>query len=296
MKDDKQQTNDQPDEKPKVDLDLDAVGKTVDATNKPVKYNLDEEPIAVIDTSKYRGGLSVDEWSKLKKQDLASLTPAQKKLMEATDARAKEAIERLAPHIKEMTKIGEMVNKSVGKFDFSSLIPKITPTLPTLPVVEPYRNELLEDTTWMENITPPASSVEQAKQTVLLERMVEVFEGQNAERDADTLRLIEPRYDRKKRVLTFANTPIRLTADSDAEIICKKLFWGGRPVKHPVEKGEIMELLYIRATSNTERKKTLYNKVAAVNRIVEKKTGVNKLFDFVDKKLWFNTNYVKLPL
>lgn len=296
MKDDKQQTNDQPDEKPKVDLDLDAVGKTDSATNKPAKYNLDEEPIAVIDTSKYRSGLSVDEWSKLKKQDPASLTPAQKKLMEATDARAKEAIERLAPHIKEMTKIGEMVNKSVGKFDFSSLIPKITPTLPTLPVVEPYRNELLEDTTWMENITPPASSVEQAKQTVLLERMVEVFEGQNAERDADTLRLIEPRYDRKKRVLTFANTPIRLTADSDAEIICKKLFWSGRPVKHPVEKGEIMELLYIRATSNTERKKTLYNKVAAVNRIVEKKTGINKLFDFVDKKLWFNTNYVKLPL
>ncbi len=287
MKDDKQQTNDQPDEKPKVDLDLDAVGKTSDGSSKAEKS---------IQLPKNRNTLSVKEWSELKKQDPASLTPAQKKLMEATDARAKEAIERLAPHIKEMSKIGEMVNKSVGKFNFSSLIPKITPTLPTMPVIEPYRNELLEDTAWIENITPPASSVEQVKQTVLLERMVEAFEGQNAEHDADTLRLIEPRYDRKKRVLTFANTPIRLTADSDAEIICKKLFWSGRPVKHPVEKGEIMELLYIRATSNTERKKTLYNKVAAVNRIVEKKTGVDKLFDFVDKKLWFNTNYVKLPL
>lgn len=287
MKKDEQQTNNQPDYKPKVDLDLDAIGKTDDASSKHEKG---------IQLPKNRNTLSVKEWSELKKQDPVSLTPAQKKLMEATDARAKEAIERLAPHIKEMTKIGEMVNKSVGKFDFSSLIPKITPILPTLPVVEPYRNELLQDTTWIENITPPASSVEQAKQTVLLERMVEAFEGQNTERDADTLRLIEPRYDRKKRVLTFANTPIRLTADSDAEIICKKLFWSGRPVKHPVEKGEIMELLYIRAASNTERKKTLYNKVTAVNRIVEKKTGVDKLFDFVDKKLWFNTNYVKLPL
>lgn len=296
MKKDDQPTDKQPDEKSKIDLDLDAIGKSDDTPNKPVKYNLDEEPIAVIDTSKYRSGLSVDEWSKLKKQDPASLTPAQKKLIEATDARAKEAIARLAPHLKEMTKVGEMVNKSIGRFDFSSLIPKITPTLPITPIIEPYRNELLEDTTWIENVTPPASSVEQAKQTALLERMVEAFEGQNAERDADTLRLIEPRYDRKKRVLTFANVPIKLTADSDAEIICKKLFWSGRPVKHPVEKGEIMELLFIRDATNSERKKVLYNKVAAVNRLVGKATGVDKLFDFVDKKLWFNTNYVKLPL
>ena len=43
-------------------------------------------------------------------------------------------------------------------------------------------------------------------------------------------------------------------------------------------------------------KKAFYNKVASLNKHVEKTTGVEKLFDFVDKKLWFNAKYVELPL
>ena len=46
----------------------------------------------------------------------------------------------------------------------------------------------------------------------------------------------------------------------------------------------------------TTDKKDFYNNVASLNKLIEKTTGVDKLFDFVDKKLWFNTKYEELPL
>ena len=289
MKDDKQQTNDQPDEKPKVDLDLDAVGKTDSATNKPAKYSLDEEPIAVIDTSKYRSGLSVDEWSKLKKQNPATLTPSQKKALETADASVKQMLERVGPQLSELTKMSTAVSKSLGKFDFGSILQRAMPTLPTVPIVERYPS-LIDDIDWTDAIVPPASSAEQAKQTILLERMVEAFEAQNAERSADTQKLLRPSYDAKDHKLIFANTIIDIPT-GDQELVCKCLFRAGKPVSKPVGIGDVLIKLGVHSDQIKGNKRVHYAK-AHLNNTVAKKVQVNDLFDIANKSIWFNQKYL----
>jgi hypothetical protein len=246
-----------------------------DKSSKKVSLNLDDP--------KYSNGLSVGEWQKLSKQDPATLTPSQQKSLTQANESIREATKGISSQLANMV-------KGVSIPDIRSLMPDIpkSPALSmsnlSLPPIETYQPnfddiDFTPDTTMVDN---------QIKQTALLERLLEVQSQQ--QQNSDLMKLIEPRYDRKKRIITFANTQIRLTADSDNEIICKKLFWDGRPVRRPVEKGDIMELL------GTTDKKAFYNKVASLNKTVEKATGVEKLFDFVDKKLWFNTKYVELPL
>lgn len=246
-----------------------------DKSSKEVSLNLDDP--------KYSKGLSVDEWQKLSKQNPATLTPSQQKTLTQANDSIREATKGIS------TQLASIV-KGVSMPDIRSLMPDIpkSPALSmsslSLPLIETYQPnfddiDFTPDTTMVDN---------QIKQTALLERLLEVQSQQ--QQNSDLMKLIEPRYDRKKRVITFANTQTRLVADSDNEIICKKLFWDGRPVRRPVEKGDIMELL------GTTDKKAFYNKVASLNKLIEKTTGVDKLFDFVDKKLWFNTKYVELPL
>lgn len=246
-----------------------------DKSSKEVSLNLDDP--------KYSKGLSVSEWQKLSKQDPTTLTPSQQKSLTQANDSFREATKGLSTHLANLT-------KGISIPDIRSLMPDIpkSPALSmsslSLPPIETYQPnfddiDFTPDTTMVDN---------QIKQTALLERLLEVQSQQ--QQNSDLMKLIEPRYDRKKRVITFANTQTRLVADSDNEIICKKLFWDGRPVRRPVEKGDIMELL------GTTDKKAFYNKVASLNKLIEKTTGVDKLFDFVDKKLWFNTKYVELPL
>lgn len=244
--------------------------------SKKVSLNLDDP--------KYSKGLSVGEWQKLSKQDPATLTPSQQKSLTQANDSIREATKGLSTQLANMT-------KGISIPDIRSLLPDIpkSPALSmmsdiSLPPIETYKPnfddiDFTPDTTMVDN---------QIKQTALLEQILQA-QSQQAQ-NSDLMKLIEPRYDRKKRTIIFANTQIRLVADSDNEIICKKLFWDGRPVRRPVEKGDIMELL------GTNDKKALYNKVASLNKLVDKETGVEKLFDFVDKKLWFNTKYVELPL
>lgn len=240
-----------------------------------------EKPIATIKTTEHAGGLSVGEWQKLLKQDPSTLTPSQQKAL----AQANDSLSKVTNSISSgLASFGKAFSPTV---DLNKILPEIKRvnfSIPkfSLPPVEAYKPiELnhVSNTTMVDN---------QIKQTALLEKMVQAQSQQK--QNSDLMKLIEPRYDRKKRIITFANTQIKLIADSDNEIICKKLFWDGRPVRRPVEKGDIMELL------GTTDKKSLYNKVASLNKLVDKETGVEKLFDFVDKKLWFNTKYVELPL
>lgn len=243
--------------------------------SKKVSLNLDDP--------KYSKGLSVGEWQKISKQDPATLTPSQQKSLAQANDSIREATKGISSQLASLV-------KDVSIPDIRSLMPDIPksqalsmPNL-SLPLINTYQPNFDDidyspDTTMVDN---------QIKQTALLEQILQA-QSQQAQ-NSDLMKLIEPRYDRKKRTITFANTQIRLVADSDNEIICKKLFWDGRPVRRPVEKGDIMELL------GTNDKKALYNKVASLNKLVDKETGVEKLFDFVDKKLWFNTKYVELPL
>lgn len=235
-------------------------------SSKKISLNLDDP--------KYKKGLSVGEWQKLSKQDPATLSPSQQKSLTQANDSFREATKGLSTQLANMT-------KGFTTPDIRSLMPNLALPDPTTyrPIPDLAEIDFTPDTTMVDN---------QIKQTALLEQILQA-QSQQAQ-NSDLMKLIEPRYDRKKRTITFANTQIRLVADSDNEIICKKLFWDGRPVRRPVEKGDIMELL------GTTDKKALYNKVASLNKLVDKETGVEKLFDFVDKKLWFNTKYVELPL
>lgn len=242
-----------------------------------------KEVSLTLDDPKYSKGPSFGEWKELSKQDPTTLTPSQQKSLMQANNIVREATKGLSAQLANMT-------KGISIPDILSLMPDIPKASMlsmsdlSLPPIETYQPnfddiDFTPDTTMVDN---------QIKQTALLEQILQA-QSQQAQ-NSDLMKLIEPRYDRKKRTIIFANTQIRLVADSDNEIICKKLFWDGRPVRRPVEKGDIMELL------GTNDKKALYNKVASLNKLVDKETGVEKLFDFVDKKLWFNTKYVELPL
>ncbi len=148
------------------------------------------------------------------------------------------------------------------------------------------------------DVVPPARATEQYKHTALLEQMLVTLQSQQGgSQDPAILALVMPRYDKRKHRLTFANQPIQLVADTPAEIICKRMFRSGVPVKKPVEKGDLFDLLgLMEITDKTRRVKLLYNRVDGLNAIIAKATGVDDLFGFVDKKLYFNTKYVKLPL
>lgn len=246
-----------------------------DKSSKEVSLNLDD--------TKYSKGLSVDEWQKLSKQNPATLTPSQQKTLTQANDSIREATKDISTQIASMMKGVSIpdIRSLMPEFPKSSLMSMSNLSLPPIETYQPNFDDIdfKPDTTMVNN---------QIKQTALLERLLEIQSQQ--QQNNDLMKLIEPRYDRKRRVITFANTQTRLVADSDNEIICKKLFWDGRPVRHPVEKGDIMELL------GTTDKKAFYNKVASLNKLIEKTTGVDKLFYFVDKKLWFNTKYVELPL
>lgn len=207
----------------------------------------------------------------------------------------KKQIEDIEGHQKMLAEFGKKISESTRSLFTSGALANIKLPSIDLPDISRYM-ERPDPIAYVPHIEPSPTAKEQYRQTSLMQELVDAFKAQNNADNSQLLRLLEPRFDKRKHVLIFANTPIKFTPDSDADLICGRLFRSGKPVKHPVEKGDLIELLAIRAATNTERKKTLYNKIAAVNRLIEKETGAEKLFDFIDKKLWFNTVYVKLPL
>lgn len=138
----------------------------------------------------------------------------------------------------------------------------------------------------LENIkfTPPPNHA--AEQVALLRQLV----ATNSQKTDP--KLITPSYDASTPQLIFCNTIINIASGSDKEIICKKLFRAGKPVKNPVEKGDLYEALGVLGQSKEVMRKKVYSAKDALNTLVGKKTGVDDLFVIVDKKLWFNQNYL----
>jgi hypothetical protein len=108
---------------------------------------------------------------------------------------------------------------------------------------------------------------------------------------------VPPTYDAKKRQLTFLNATVNIQESSDQETLCKMLFRGGKPVKQPVEKGDIydsfgLELYGMSAKEKEKARRKIYSTKDALNNKVLKETKqVGDLF-IVDKTVWFNQKYL----
>jgi len=279
-----------------------------DQDNIPKKYDLDldelsdDKPI-VINTKKFKPENRVD-FTKTSEQnagryisvgqieELAKLPDDERKRIKDSSL-TKENLADIESHDKTLAELGQTMSKKYSSlFNLGNNI-----KLPTISVPDLSRFVQQPDPiAFVPNIEARPTAKQQREQTAILQDLANSIKAQNRAENPELLRLLEPRFDRRKHVLIFANTPIKLTPDSDADLICGRLFRSGRPVKHPVEKGDLIDLLAVRDATSAKRMKTLYNKIASVNRLVEKETGAEKLFDFVDKKLWFNTIYVKIPL
>jgi len=279
-----------------------------DQDNIPKKYDLDldelsdDKPI-VINTKKFKPENRVD-FTKNSEQnagryisvgqieELAKLPEDERKRIKDSSL-TKENLADIESHGKTLAELWQTMSKKYSSlFNFGNNI-----KLPTISVPDLSRFVQQPDPiAFVPNIEARPTAKQQREQTAILQDLANSIKAQNRAENPELLRLLEPRFDRRKHVLIFANTPIRLTPDSDADLICRRLFRSGRPVKHPVEKGDLIDLLAVRDATSAKQMKTLYNKIASVNRLVEKEIGAEKLFDFVDKKLWFNTIYVKIPL
>lgn len=115
-------------------------------------------------------------------------------------------------------------------------------------------------------------------------------------RQARTIVSRRPSYDRANRELTIAGFKIKFALYSDGDIVCKKLFWGGKPVKHPVENGEMKLLLGISGGDRRQDNRALYSKIDSINLTITKQTGIVKFLVVSNKKLWFNPDHQDLYL
>lgn len=283
---------------------------TKDDDNIPKKYDLDldelsdDKPI-VINTSKFNPENRVD-FTKTSEQnegryisvgqieELAKMAEDERKRIKSVSLTS-EHLKDIDSHKKTVAEFGQTMSKTINSmFNSGSLSNIKLPTINT-PDFSRYMQQP-DPIAIMPHIEARPTAQQQNKQTAILQELVDSIKAQNKSDNSELLRLLEPRFDKRKHRLIFANTIIQLTTDSDTDLLCGRLFRSGKPVKHPVEKGDLIDLFAIRDVSSDKRMKTLYNKIKAINRIIEKETGAEKLFDFVDKKLWFNTIYVKLPL
>jgi|GEM_PF-1716363 len=272
----------------KYDLDLDELSddKPIVINNKKFKP---ENRVDFTKTSEQNAGryISVGQIEELTKM------PEDERKRITSGSLIQENITDIESHGKALAELGKTMSKkysSLFNLGSSIKIPNFN-----VPDISQYMQRP-DPITFVPNIEARPTAKQQREQTAILQDLANSIKAQNKTENPELLRLLEPRFDKRKHVLIFANTPIKLTPDSDADLICSRLFRSGKPVKHSVEKGDLIDLLAIREPTATKRMKALYNKVASVNRLVEKETGAEKLFDFIDKKLWFNTIYVKLPL
>jgi hypothetical protein len=106
-----------------------------------------------------------------------------------------------------------------------------------------------------------------------------------------------PTYDAKKRKLTFSGAIIDVQESSDQETLCNMLFHGGKPVKKPVEKGDIydafgLDVYGMSAKEKEKARRKIYSAKDALNgRILKATKQIDDLF-IVDKTVWFNEKYL----
>lgn len=213
--------------------------------------------------------ITLGDLKELSKKDPATLSPIEKKSLEDANATMKKLVERVEPFSDAGRKISEMVK----------------------PFEMPERSLFETPRITMPAVIPPANSTEQLKQTQLLQRMVEAFEVQNADRDVDLHLATRPSYDAKKHLLIFANTPIDIPENSDQEKLCQILFRGGKPVKKPVELGDALEKMGV-PLDRIKGNKKIHSAKQALNDRVEKATQIKELFLVASKKVWFNPRYM----
>jgi len=251
---------------PKYDLDLDAL----EDDGPPAKGPRLGLP---------RAGVTVGELIELGKKDPATLTPTQKKQLEDANETMRKFAERAAPNLAKVVQASSGIGEMMRKFGEGFRVPEFPSTA------------LYEPDFKMPAIVPPASGAEQQRQTLLLQRLVETFEAQTAERDADLHQAIRPSYDANKRVLVFANTIIDIPEDTDQEKLCLTLFRAGKPVKKPVELGVALEKMGVPLDLIKGNKK-VHSAKQALNDRVEKATQIKELFIIENKKVWFNNRYM----
>ena len=209
--------------------------------------------------------LTLGELREINKKDDSELTPDEQTARDKSNKDFSTAIGKLQL---SGTNIAEDFQQSLGKL--------LTPAVPKFDI---------------KGIIKPASALQQQKTNILLERMINITEAQNKERDADIHNAIQPRYDPRVRMLYFANTPISIPRGNQ-EIICKKLFRNRVPVKQPVEKMMFYDDMDVFDLSKVQRRKKLYSAKDALNTLIAKETKIKDLFVIIDKKLWFNEKYL----
>jgi hypothetical protein len=240
---------------------------------------LDDEPAPAQGSKlrKFGTGVTVGEIIELGKKDPATLTPTQKKQLEDANETMRKFAERAAPNLAKVVQASSGIGEMMRKFGEGFRVPE-PPSL--------YGPDFK-----MPAIIPPASGAEQQKQTLLLQQLVETFEAQTAERDADLHQAIRPSYDANKRALVFANTIIDIPEDTDQEKLCLTLFRAGKPVKKPVELGVALEKMGV-PLDRIKGNKKVHSAKQALNDRVEKATQIKELFIIENKKVWVNDRYM----
>lgn len=255
-----------------------------DDVTKPVKIDLDLDALSNSQKPTRRlaikgKGMTIGEYQELAKKDPALLTAAQKAEVERTNKLINNTLKSISsPQIgATLIEAGKQARETLkGLGNMSNFADLVRPSTGSVDIAAIRPN-------------PPASSAEQYKQTVLLEKLVEVFEAQNDDKYADLKAIITPRYDAKAKTLIFANRVIDVTKGKDYEPFCRLMFRNGLPRKTPVLFGDVLEKLYADDLKDTARVRNLINNF---NTFIGKSTAVSDLFYARQKEVYFNAKYI----
>lgn len=263
-------------------LDLDAIGMSGS------KLSLVTDAKKTIKGYSPVVGLSVGALQELSQKDPSKLTSIEKAQLDDATKRIKDAFVPIElPGLKIATALVKQLAKD-GQKQFAALnltaVSKAASEVYNLAQLQPAYVPVV-----LPRIIPPASSVEQQKQTFLLERMVEVFEAQNEDRYADLKYVITPRYDAEKKCLIFCNRIIDVTKGKDYEQFCKIMFRSGLPRKTAPQFGDVLDKLGIDDLKDTAKLRNLVNNF---NTFIAKHTMVDDLFYAKQKEVYFNPKYV----
>ena len=96
-----------------------------------------------------------------------------------------------------------------------------------------------------------------------------------------------PTYDKAKRQLFFKDETIQIPANTDQEELCKALFRNSRPIKRPLDIGDVLIRLGVPTDKLKGNKKVSYAK-REINTRVAKQTSIDDLLVITGKQIWFN--------
>jgi len=217
-------------------------------------YDLD----AINDGNSKDERITLNELQKLNKKDKSELSASEIKLRDKynqTIANAFKGIEKLAyPNI-----------QFPGHYE---------PNLPDISALP---------------ISSPATASQQAKTNRLLQEFLDLSKQINTKPNS---KVIQPRYDNKKNILYFANTPIDIDITTDAGRLCKRLFYGGKPVKKPLDKIELTTALLIEDLEQRKASKKIFGAKASLNAKIAQKTTIQDLIVTIGSTIWFNQEYM----